>query len=342
MIVFRCNASPAVGIGHLMRCRTLASALRERGVSCVMFGPDEDWRNKADDVLFDAWLPREWTGSISDARALAGVCRRFEASAAVLDDYRVDEEYQLVLRDCGLKWMQQFNASAPPPFWGDWVVNAGPRETTASYANQALNPQTAFLLGPEYAVIRPSFRNLAARTPSGKISRILISFGGGDDHGLVTRILSALIADGPPEVQYRIMSGRRNPGNVSISAWIEGNAAGRAVLVVDPVDVCSEYQVCDLALIGGGTSTFEAAAVGMPMIIVAMANNQINQAQGWQDRGAAIVAGSLDTLQPEEVVRHVVALCADPVRIKAMSRAGRASVDGGGCDRLVDRMIGAV
>jgi len=307
-----------------------------------MFGPDESWRGAGDERLFDAWMPSIWSNPNTDARALAAACRKFGAGVAVLDDYRVDGEYQMLLRDRGLKWMQQFNASAPPPFWADWVVNAGPGETADRYVAQVRNPQTTFLLGPEYAVLRSEFRNMPERPSEGRIGQVLISFGGGDDHGMVIRMLTALLADGPAELQYRIMSGSRNPGNDSIARWIVGNAAGRAVLAVNPPDVAAEYLACDLALIGGGTSTFEAAAMGLPMVIVSMADNQINQALGWQARGAAVFAGILDTLSPEEVVRCVASLCADPVKIAAMARAGRTSVDGGGCDRLVDRLVGVI
>lgn len=342
MIVFKCNASSDVGVGHLMRCRTLAADLRRRGHGAAMVGPAEEWRAAGDERLFDAWVPAEWAGARADALALADVCRRVGAEVVVLDDYRVDEEYQVCLREQGLKWMQQFNASAPPPFWGNWVVNAGPREAVDRYRGQIRNADTNFLLGPEYAVLRPEFRDLPKRNTGGRIRRILISFGGGDDRGLVVRMLSSLLEKGPADIEYRVMSGRRNPGNASIAQWIDDHAADRVVLSVDPVKVCDEYLACDLALIGGGTSTFEAAAVGLPMIIVAMADNQINQALGWQERGAAVFVGGLDSLRAEEVVSRVMALCVDPSRVVAMSSAGQASVDGGGSDRLVDRMIGVI
>ncbi|TFW13552.1 hypothetical protein EGY25_06360 [Brevundimonas intermedia] len=320
----------------------MAAALRARGVPSVMYGPDENWREPADDGLFHAWLPRPWVDSGSDARGLVEACRIFGARVAVIDDYRVDDEYQLCLREHGLTWMQQFNASSPPAFWGDWIVNAGPGETAARYIDHVKNPQATFLLGPEYAVLRPEFRGGGTELPSGRVSRILLSFGGGDDQGLVIRLLSALIADGPPDVEFRVMSGKRNPRNDSISEWINYNAQGRVTLSVNPSDVVAEYRACQLAIIGGGTSTFEAAALGLPMIIVAMADNQNRQAVGWEERHAAVFAGGLDTLSLEGLVIRVTSLCADPARVAEMSRAGVASVDGGGCERLVQRLVGVI
>ncbi|MBG7614031.1 flagellin modification protein FlmD [Brevundimonas sp. BAL450] len=342
MILFRCNVSPSVGAGHLTRCRTLAAMLVERGVTCAMAGPDETWRLPGDAALFQSWTPLTWTTGEADAAAFIALAERLGVRVAVMDDYRMDEPYQLRLRAAGLKWLQQFDASNPPPFWADFVANGGPRETPEHYRALARNPALEFLLGPEFAVLRPAFANLPPRDADRPLKRLLISFGGGDDQGMVVRTLEALTAGGPADLSLRVMSGASNPRNESIAAWIADHAPDRAVLAVNPDDVAGEYLKADLAVIAGGTSTFEAAAAGAPMLITAMADNQIRQGLGWQDRGAAIYLGRAPEVNPLDIAGHVAALAADDARRTAMSRAGQANVDGKGCARLVDRLIGAL
>lgn len=342
MILFRCNVSPSVGAGHLTRCRTLAAMLVQRGVACAMAGPDDSWRLAGDDALFRSWTPLTWTTGEADAEAFIALADRLDARVAVMDDYRMDEPYQLRLRAAGLKWLQQFDASNPPPFWADFVANGGPRETPEHYRALARNPGTEFLLGPEFAVLRPAFANLPPHEADRPLERVLVSFGGGDDRGMVVRALEALIAEGPADVSVRVMSGAGNPGNSAIAAWIAEHAPERAVLAVNPDDVAGEYLNADLAVIAGGTSTFEAAAAGVPMLITAMADNQIRQGLGWQDRGAAIYLGRAPQVNPLDLAAHVRTLAADPAGRTAMSRAGQANVDGRGCARLVDRLIGAM
>jgi UDP-2,4-diacetamido-2,4,6-trideoxy-beta-L-altropyranose hydrolase len=342
MILFRCNVSPSVGAGHLTRCRTLAAMLVERGVVCAMAGPDESWRLPGDDALFQSWTPLTWTTGEADAEAFTALAARLGARVAVMDDYRMDEPYQLRLRAAGLRWLQQFDASNPPPFWADFVANGGPRETPEHYRALARNPGTEFLLGPEFAVLRPAFANLPPRQADRPLKRLLISFGGGDDRGMVVRTLEALVDQGPEDVSLRVMSGAGNPGNASIQRWIGDHAPERAVLAVNPHDVAGEYLNADLAVIAGGTSTFEAAAAGAPMLITAMADNQIRQGLGWQDRGAAIYLGRASEVNPLDIAAGAVALAADDGRRTSMSRAGQANVDGLGCARLVDRLIGAL
>lgn len=341
MILFRCNVSPSVGVGHLTRCRTLADAIVARGVTCAIAGPDETWREPEDARRFASWTPLPWTSAEADAAAFVALAGELGARVAVMDDYRIDEPYQLRLRAAGLKWLQQFDASNPPPFWADFVAHGGPTETPERYRALVRNPDTRFLLGPEFAVLRPAFAGLPPRQVDGPVGHILLSFGGGDDQGMTVRVLEALIDALPPSIRFRVMSGPRNPSIPAISTWLARNAAGRGDLSVDPVDVAGEYTASDVAVLAGGTSTFEAAAAGVPMLLVAMADNQIRQARGWAERGAAVYLGRAPQIGFDLLVEQAVALCEDRQRRVAMSRAGLAAVDGAGCERLVAHLLSA-
>lgn len=339
MIIFRCNASATVGVGHLMRCRTLAAELKRQGVASVMVGPGEEWRTQQDAALFSDWVPMVWKDAISDAQALVSLARAYDRAVLVLDDYRVDEIYQRVLVDADLGWMQQFNSAAPPPFWGRWVVNGGPGEHAERYRPQMRNPQTRFLLGPDYAVLRPAFctpREKQAQT----MDKVLVALGGGDDRGVTRKLLGGLLDKGPRHLRYRIMSGRSNPSNSLLSEWVAGEASGRVELSIDPEDVYAEYAWADMAIIAGGTSTFEAAALGLPMLIIAMADNQLNQARGWVERGAAFFMGHYGDLHVETVVSALSSL-GHKDKFMDMSLAARRAVDGRGCERLARVLVEA-
>lgn len=339
MITFQCNASASTGFGHLMRCRTLALELKKRGVSAVMVGPSLEWQTENDRELFADWVEGEWTSSRVTAARLADIACSHHSAVCVLDDYRVDETFQLVLRARDLRWMQQFNSAAPPPFFGDWVVNAGPRETEDLYLNLRRSDTTRFLLGPKYAVLRPSFRNLPTRNQV-RLRTVMVSLGGGDDRGVIEPLVTALLAEGPEGVKYRIMSGRSNPSNARLAEWVQAMANDRVALVVDPSDVLAEYQQSDVAIIAGGTSTFEAAAVGLPMIIIAMADNQINQSLGWVERGAGYYVGIYSDFEVAAVVEHLRAFSEEGA-IAPMAHAAQATVDGLGCSLLADVLVEA-
>ena len=119
MILFRTNASPQVGFGHLTRCRALAMVLRRAGKRCVMVGPDSSFAKPGDDAVFDEWLPEsEWPSSQEDALKTIRIAQKHQADCLVLDDYRIDEAYQLAIRAAGLRWLQ-FGGTASKPLWAD-------------------------------------------------------------------------------------------------------------------------------------------------------------------------------------------------------------------------------
>ena len=80
MIIFRTDASPQMGFGHLTRCRALAMALRREGRSCVMVGPDSAYAKPGDGAVFDEWLPvPQWPSTQEDALNTIEVAQKHRA-----------------------------------------------------------------------------------------------------------------------------------------------------------------------------------------------------------------------------------------------------------------------
>ncbi|MDQ6437590.1 hypothetical protein RB623_26355 [Mesorhizobium sp. LHD-90] len=339
-IVFRCEVSPKIGMGHLMRSRTFAAVLRERGQRCVMVGPSADYRSGRDEALFDDWVPvLDWQSGESDAKTFAAVARAHGAKRAVVDDYRADEKFQQVLRDEGLVWMQHFDASKEHRFWADMIVHGSPSETAERWGPHLLNKDAEMLFGPAYSVLRPEFPPPNLRPDERDVETILVSFGGGNDQGAVLLTLKALIGRTAPNIRFAVMSGSRNPNIPAIQDWIDDNAADRVTLHVEPTDIAGLFAGCDLAILGGGISIYEAAACGLPMLVTALADNQLRQCDAWEKLGAAIFLGPLRDVTPDLLADRAVPLIADPARRAQMTRIGRNAVDGQGARRLADHLL---
>jgi len=339
-IIFRCDVSPAIGIGHLMRSRTFAAVLRRSGRHCMMYGPTSDYRTAADTELFDEWISApDWDSGESDARNFMAMAQRFSATRAVLDDYRVDLPFQDVLASEGMIWMQHFDASKPHRFRADMIVHGSPSETSERWGPFLLNPHAEMLFGPRYAVLRPEFPPPALRPDARAVETVLISFGGGNDFGAILLALEALVGRTPNTVRFAVMSGSRNPNNAEVAAWIAANAADRAALHVEPPDIAGLFARCDLALLGGGISIYEAASCGLPMVVMALADNQLRQCGAWEKLGAAVFLGRRADVTAGQLAEIVLDLIADGPRRAAMSAIGRTEVDGRGAERLAAHLL---
>lgn len=340
MILFRCDANPQLGFGHLMRCRTLAGAVREElGLEVAMIGAPVQYATDQDRALFAEWIEvREWAGPEADAAMLLGHVRRLDASFAVLDDYRTDFAYQQALQAASLPCLK-FDGTARHALLADIVVNANPSVSAADYRDVLRNPQTRLLTGPGHALLRSEFPPARNREHTGRVERVLLTFGGGDDRGAIRTVLAALASDVTREIRFIVVSGAHNPRNEENRAWIEQNCSGRVDYHIAPPSVAELMASCDLAVMAGGTSTYEAASAGLPMLLVAIAENQVAQAHGWEAEGIAIFLGPLEQAGPEQVLAAFTDMISEPARLAAQSMRARRLVSGEG-RRAVARAIG--
>lgn len=339
MIIFRCDAGSDVGLGHLMRCRTLAGALKSSGHECTMVGPDLSFSISGDDHIFIDWIKMDgWGSELEDAQRLISTAKKVNADFLVLDDYRIGREYQLDVRKSGLSWLQ-FDSSADNPLWADLVLNANPSIQRTDYNGIIQNSEAMALLGPEYSLLRPEFQRLPKKVKSdNRRWKILITFGGGDDCGAIIFSLSALLSSMSETLEFNVLVGAHNPNISDLRDWVEIYGDGRVSLHIDPPNVSSVFADCDLAVMAGGTSTFEAACCGLPMVIIGVADNQIPQSKAWDDLGVAIFLGMIDRFNPEELIRAVSKICS-LAEHKKRSEKARSLVDGKGAQRVAGAII---
>lgn len=340
-VVFRCNVSAQVGVGHLMRCREMAQVLRGLGIGSAILGPPESMANAADKTLFQHWIPVPERGtSEQDAARVLDMCAQLGTRHAVMDDYRIDPAYQTLLRTQGIRWLQQFDASAPWMFQCDLLVNASPYETRAQYVPWLDDPaRTDTLFGPAYAVMRPEFARLSPRTDGRAVKRIFVGFGGGDDRGALSTTLEALAGRFGTGVTLVLVSGPNNPRNDAIKAQVNALPKGQAELHIGPPDMPALMAGCDLAVIGGGTMSYEAAICGLPTLFVALAPNQDRPCMGWNALTGALYLGQVGAVTSTTLHHAVLGVIEDDSTRQSMAARGRSLVDGKGGTRLVGALL---
>ncbi|EDM73231.1 flagellin modification protein FlmD [Roseobacter sp. AzwK-3b] len=340
-VVFRCQSGKGVGLGHVMRCREMARHLRDQGIGSAMIGPAEGLRLAEDGDLFQHWQAVEdRQGSARDAARVVALCDRLGTRHVVIDDYRADPAFQEVLKAGGLRWLQQFDASCDWRFCCDVLVNAGPLERRAAYLSRLEKPERVLtLFGPAHAVLRRGFRQVVRRCDGRAVRRVLVAFGGGDDRGAIALVLKALAGRLEREVTLVIVSGAGNPGLAALERAVAEMGSGQVELHVGPKDMPGLMAGCDLAVIGGGTMSYEAAICGLPMVTLALAANQERPCLGWQALTGAPYLGRVADVGPEALFQAVSSLIRADRQRDSMAVKGRQAVDGRGVERLISALL---
>lgn len=336
--LFRLDVSPSAGMGHLRRCLTLAYELQEQGAE-IFFACrlDSFGIEKYMAPLAEEWEKYDWSLTPEeDAQKVVQSCRKYQAAAVIVDHYRADESYQKTLYGAGIKWLQ-FDGAARYPFWADWILNISPAASVETYKKLKQRNETRLLLGPRYALLRKEFRRRPLEGKKGRpVRKILLTFGGGDDWGATIFCLAAMQSLSE-DIERIVLLSSANPRRSEILQWNQNYANTRIIL--DAEETASYMAEADIAVTAGGMTVFELASLGIPAIIIQIADNQILISKAWRQYGFGFDMGSLDQLNPEKLQLKIISLMQDAVCRETMSSAGRQMVDGMGAMRVADILL---
>jgi UDP-2,4-diacetamido-2,4,6-trideoxy-beta-L-altropyranose hydrolase len=203
-------------------------------------------------------------------------------------------------------------------------------------------PQSCEVLaGSEYAIVNGTFRAMRpralARRHKATAERVLISFGQVDAPNATQTALAALASAGF-EGDVDVVLGHAAPHLDEVRAA----AGGRTQVHIDVSDMPSLMAEADLAIGAGGVTALERCCLGLPSILVTIADNQCRIVAMLAEAGAAIDIGAADTGLERRLTEKLQALLPDTSGWAAMANMGRKLVDGLGVDRIVLAALGSV
>ena len=192
------------------------------------------------------------------------------------------------------------------------------------------------LLGPDYSLLREEFRMLREKIKirNGKIKKILIFFGGVDSENYTTKAIEAL-SEINAELQVDVVIGAQHPFKEQIhSACINNNY----ICHMQTPHIARLMAEADLALGAGGSASWERCCLGLPSLLVALADNQIAIARELSDINACVYIGNRDEVNASNLKKWVRQLLANPNHIKKMSEKAFSITDGFGVFRVINKM----
>jgi UDP-2,4-diacetamido-2,4,6-trideoxy-beta-L-altropyranose hydrolase len=333
-LLIRADASEQIGSGHVMRSLALAQAWRDsRGTVCLAARllPESlkrRWHEEKIEV-------RQFTGAGDDARQTAELAREIGADWVVLDGYQFGAEFQHAIKNAGLMLMVVDDDGRSQDYVADLILNQGP------YAVQDLYPRrgsrTELLLGTRYALLRREF--IQARPPDQECApsarRMLVTLGGGDPNNCTRTILEAIAVI--EKLTTIAVVGPSNPRATELEQ-LARRAGGRITIQRDPPDMSQLMTWADVAISASGSTCWELAFMGLPMLLVVLANNQLPCASSLNKLGVARNLGWYCELSVDKVRDAIMQVIDDPTLRASMSRKGLRLIDGRGANRAVTEM----
>ena len=357
-VTFRTDASLQIGTGHVMRCLTLADAMREQGAQCTFvcrphaghlldlvaqrghkalaLGEPQENFNGATDFAHAAWLGTSWS---DDAEQTMHALVRQTVDWLVVDHYALDARWEEALRPQA-KRIMVIDDLADRPHACDFLLDQTLGRRHTDYA--PLVPDGCKLLcGAQYALLRPEFAALREyslkRRVQPVLKELLINMGGVDKDNVTGAVLRALQSRSLPEdCRLTVVMGQTAP-------WLK-NVQDLACSMQRPtrvlVGVNNMAQLmadCDLAIGAAGATSWERCCLGLPSIMLVVAENQLEVAKGLEDAGAAMLCLSAQGLSKQLAVL-LDKLFTDSEQIALLSKAAAKVTNGTGAGEVLEQM----
>lgn len=325
-VAIRVDASFSIGSGHVSRCLTLASALAEKGASICFLSKNcqGGLSGRISEQGFEVTvLPAELTptGDAEACRSLLGP----GVDLMVVDHYGLDFHWENLMRPSAHAIMV-IDDLADRRHDCDLLLDQNLQPPGPNVYDGLVPPDCIMLLGPEYTLLREEFRcELQQLRPrDGRLNHLLLSFGGTDPYNLTGRILEELsLAE--LSLSGDVVIGRGHPQESAVKSLC---MKGPWRLHVDTDQMARLMANADLGLGAGGSTHWERCVLGLPTLVVTVAENQIATTNMLHERGACHWLGSAEMLRPGVIPAVISEFAKGQHRLLEMSRAARKIVPG--------------
>ncbi|MGE5200671.1 MAG: UDP-2,4-diacetamido-2,4,6-trideoxy-beta-L-altropyranose hydrolase [Acidobacteriota bacterium] len=335
--LIRTDAVAATGTGHAMRCLALAQALQEHGCASrfLMTGVPALIAERFAREGFAIELHPHTVGSAEDAAETAAAASRHGADWVVLDGYAFDDAYLDALRGAGVAVLLIDDLGALRHYRCDLLVNQNLHAETALYPAA----EARLLLGTPYLMLRREFwcHRDEPRRRSETVRRLLVSMGGLDPEDHTSRAIAALDGLAGSGIAATVVVGAANP---RLDALRRQAAASPAAIeiVYGTDDMPGLMREADLAVAAAGTTVWELAFMGVPMLLGSTVEAERVLARGLSRHGGCIYIGDFRDRSAPRLADAVLGLIEDAgIRRRIAATAG-ALVDGRGGERVVAAM----
>jgi len=341
-VYIRADSSLEMGSGHIMRCLTLADRLREEGaavsfISRMLPGNSiallEQGRHPVARLPFPGGtgagnspqLPAHgaWLGTdiATDAEETLEILRPAKrCDWLIVDHYALDVGWEKKMRPLAGKIMA-IDDLADRRHDCDLLLDQNLFDDMQSRYAGLVPQRCRRFLGPRYALLRPEFLRARKEVPvrDGRVRRILVFFGGSDATNETEKALQALSRLSRPDLALDVVVGAGNPNGARIRELCRllPDAAFHC-----QVDNMAQLMVrADLAVGAAGGTAWERCFLGLPALMVAVADNQYQPARAADRNGLAFLLGRQSEVSVESLAAALERVLSDPEALREM--AGR-------------------
>lgn len=370
-VLIRVDGSNDIGLGHVMRCLTLADALGEQGIKSVficrhlpasikdkiitkgheviIFSNENTPLPDDTQGIYGAWLSTTLEHDIKQTiSAISKTIKKYSKPAYVLiDHYALDANWEKSIKKAFGAKIIVLDDLSNRRHDCDYLIDTTFGKTIKDY--QGLVPENCkLMIGSEFALLRPDFAQLRNKTlkahdkdyaNEADVQNLLISVGGVDKDNVTMMMLKIINQlDKTPKFLTHVLIGVTYPYLAELKTLIR-TLPFKVKLHQDITSIAELFALADICIGAAGSSSWERCCLGLPTINIVIADNQKTIAQKLSQKKAILNAGRYEEITTQEFINNYLepALKNSNIRYE-LSMNSRDLCDGHGATRVLAEM----
>lgn len=374
MLIVRADGNEKIGVGHIMRCLSVADAVKEAGETVCFITADQAMHSlirqrgyEAEALLTDyTKMEEEVSVLLEKVKAIRKRHKKdTEQTVLLIDSYYATQAYlsnvkqekvitKLAVMDDLFLYRNYVTA--------DVIINYN------MYGEQYPEPRKkdcCYLLGPAYAPLRKQFLQLPYEKPnqgkcelqnlrkhgqdaktnafleSGGFSILLLT--GGADPCHIAKEMTEYFLSKKTEWNFflHVVCGQMNPDREEL-LLLEKKYLRFLKIHTNVTDMASLMRSCDAAMTAAGSTVYELCALKIPFAVYYFVDNQEKNAKACELLAKIKNAG--DYRMEKETVKQrlyseMQTLCREPQYYEKLSQSVGEIVDGRGAERIAAALL---
>ena len=271
-IFFRADGNAKMGLGHVIRSLALADMLKDQfHCEFIIRNPHDSLKRQIKELCHTIHVIPETTADLKEVEFIANNLLSGD-EIVVLDGYHFRTEYQNAIKRNGAK-LVCIDDIYEYHFYADVIINHAGGVSKEHYSKEA---HTQVCLGPEYALLRKPFRDLANNSiayPKGE-HHVFICLGGADPKNDTLKVLQAC-ENLDPRYTYHVVTGSAYQYKVELKEYV-----GQSPLSIhhysnlSALEMAKTMAKCASAITSPSGIAYEYLSTGGTLFLVKIADNQ--------------------------------------------------------------------
>ena len=309
-VFFRCDSSLEIGSGHVQRCKTIAFQFLKLGFKVeFIFSPHLD---KINEKILASDFPSHYLSAtnlsqIEDANECGSIISKSSSKPNIVfvDHYSLDSRWESQVRKLGK--LVVIDDLANRPHDCDLLIDNNFSLNLKEKYQKLIPENTTLILGPKFSFIKSSLIEQKNKKLSTQRDFVLVFFGGTDPDNYTGKFIDCL-EKVHTQRKYKILISKSHK---YLTDFENKNDGTNYEILIQPANLAEIFCLASIYFGSGGTITWERMFLGLPGVVISIADNQIQIAQELAISGQQIYLGHANSINFIEAITKIEALSAD-------------------------------